>query len=284
MIKELKITQSITRRDSRSLEQYFSDITASKPLTPEQEVELAMRIKQGDIAARNELVQANLRFVVSVAKQYQTIGLPLDDLINEGNIGLIRAAEKFDPTRGFKFDTFAVWWIRQAISSALADVGRPVRLPLNMVVWVSKIRKAQVYFEQKNERLPTIGELSELVNMPEEKVRDVLANTNQAMSLDMPLKDDSDTTVGDMLIASSDATDATMEAESLRYDLNRAMMTLSPREAEIIRLSYGFDGVTMTLDEIAESFNLTRERVRQLREKALATLNHRYAPHLAMYA
>jgi len=284
MIKELKIPFSITPRDSQALLRYFADISPLHPLTPDEEVELASRIHHGDKEARDTLVRANLRFVISVAKQYQNAGIALEDLINEGNIGLIRAAERFDPTRGFKFDTFAVWWIRQAITTALADSSRMVRLPLNVVGQISRIRKAETAFEQKYERMPSADELSELLDIPVERIQELRSNGNRSISLDAPLSDDTDTTMGEMLISThSDSTDGGLMQESLRYDLGRVLETLPNREAEIIKKSFGLYGESeQSIDNIAMTMHLTRERVRQLREKALRTLRTRSAS-LTMY-
>jgi len=284
MLKELRIYQSITPRDSQSLKQYFADVNSTHPLTPDEEVELSMRIQAGDTSARNELVQANLRFVISVAKQYQNSGVSLEDLINEGNIGLIRAAERFDPTRGFKFATFAVWWIRQSITTFLAEVSRTVRLPLNVVGQLTKLRKAEARFEQDNQRLPSIDELADLVDMPEDRVRELLSSSSRTTSLDAPLTDDSESTMMDVLVSpSSDPADAGLIYESLNHDLSKALDSLPEREGAILRRHFGLDGQEETLDEIAVHFHITRERVRQLREKAIRTLQCRYSTVLNKY-
>jgi len=283
MQKELKISQSITPRDSKSLMRYFNDITSTHPLSPDEEVDLALCIRHGDVEARNRLVQANLRFVVSVAKQYQNTGVSLEDLINEGNIGLIRAAERFDPTRGFKFDTFAVWWIRQAITTALADLGRTIRLPLNVVGQVARIHKAEQEFEQKYERLPSTSELSELLDMPEERIFELTNNTSRTTSLDMPLTDDSDSTMADMLSSPIESTDSRLLHESLRYDLEQALATLTIREADIVRMCFGLGTEELSLDSIAAAQHLSRERVRQIQNRAIRMLRYRCAPTLLRY-
>lgn len=284
MVKEIKISHSITPRDNRALVQYLNDINGTHPLTPDEEVELSMRIQEGDMAARNELVRANLRFVVSVAKQYQNTGVELEDLINEGNIGLIRAAERFDPTRGFKFDTFAVWWIRQAIITALAEVSRTVRLPLNVVNQITRIKKAMAAFEQEHNRVPSNEELSAMVNLPIERISDILDMTYRTMSLDTPMAEDSDTTIGDMMASSIAATDAELMTESMRHDLGIVLSKLPVRERDILRMFFGLDSKEYSLEEIADMLHLSRERVRQLREKALRSLRKSHIGALMQYA
>jgi RNA polymerase primary sigma factor len=249
------------------------------------EADLAMRIRRGDLQARNELVTANLRFVVSVAKQYQNLGVPLDDLINEGNIGLIRAAERFDPTKGFKFATFAVWWIRQAIMLFLVDKSRLVRLPQNIVNVLSRIRSAANTFEQENQRPPSSAELAERTGMSVEKVEEYLGHTTSTISMDTPLSADSDATVGEMLPdLSSEAADEKLIAESLRHDLQVAMSSCSRREQDILRLYYGLDGEARSMDEIAMDYHLSRERVRQLIDGSIATIRSRHGEALRKYA
>ena len=284
-MKEIKITPSITPRESENISRYFANIASTHPLEPDQEADLAVRIHKGDLRARNELVTANLRFVVSVAKQYQNLGVPLDDLINEGNIGLIRAAERFDPTKGFKFATFAVWWIRQAIMLFLVDKSRMVRLPQNIVNVLSRIRSAANAFEQENQRPPSSAELAERTGMSVEKVEEYLGHTTNTISMDTPLSADSDATVGEMLPdLSSSAADETLIAESLRHDLQIAMSSCSRREQEIIRMYYGLDGEAQSMDEIAMDYHLSRERVRQLIDGSIATIRSRHGEALRKYA
>ena len=284
-MKEIKITQSITPRESENISRYFANISSTHPLDPNQEADLAMRIRRGDLKARNELVTANLRFVVSVAKQYQNLGVPLDDLINEGNIGLIRAAERFDPTKGFKFATFAVWWIRQAILSFLVDKSRMVRLPQNIAHIISRIRSAANAFEQENQRPPSMEELADRTGISAEKLEEYLGHTNNILSMDAPLSSDSDATVGEMLAdSSSEAADKALIAETLRHDLQVAMNSISRREQEIIRLYYGMDGESRSMDEIAMDYHLSRERVRQLIERSVATIRQLHGEALRKYA
>ena len=284
-MKEFKISQSITPRESENISRYLANIASTHPLGPDQEADLAMRIHKGDLQARNELVTANLRFVVSVAKQYQNLGVPLDDLINEGNIGLIRAAERFDPTRGFKFASFAVWWIRQAILAFLADKSRMVRLPLNVTNILSRLRAAANAFEQENQRTPSSAELAERTGMSVEKVEEYLGHTTSTISMDTPLSADSDATVGEMLPdTSSDAADEKLMAESLRHDLQVAMSSVTRREQEIIRMYYGLDGEARSMDEIAMDYHLSRERVRQLIDGSIATIRSRHGEALRKYA
>ena len=284
-MKEFKITQSITPRESENITRYFANISSTHPLEPDQEADLALRIRRGDLQARNELVTANLRFVVSVAKQYQNPGVPLDDLINEGNIGLIRAAERFDPTKGFKFVSFAVWWIRQAILSFLVDKSRMVRLPQNIIHVISRIRSAANAFEQENQRPPSTAELAERTRMSEEKLEEYIGHVNSTISMDAPLSSDTDVTVGEMLEdTSTEAADRVLIAESLQHDLQVAMSSVSDREQEIIRLFYGLDGEPQSMEEIAMDFHLTRERVRQLIDRSVATIRRFHGEALRKYA
>ena len=284
-MKEFKISQSITPRESQNISRYFANISSTHPLDPDQEADLAMRIRRGDLKARNELVTANLRFVVSVAKQYQNMGVSLDDLISEGNIGLVKAAERFDPTRGFKFASFAVWWIRQAILAFLADKSRMVRLPLNVTNILSRIRSTANTFEQENQRTPSSAELAERTGMSVEKVEEYLGHTTSTISMDTPLSADSDATVGEMLPdLSSSAADEKLMAESLRHDLQVAMSSCSRREQDILRLYYGLDGEARSMDEIAMDYHLSRERVRQLIEASIATIRSRHGEALRKYA
>ncbi|RMG82845.1 MAG: RNA polymerase sigma factor RpoD/SigA [Bacteroidetes bacterium] len=274
-MRQLKITKSITNRNTASLEKYLQDVSRQKMITAEEEVELAKKIKQGDEKALEKLVTANLRFVVSVAKQYQGQGLTLSDLINEGNLGLIKAAEKFDETRGFKFISYAVWWIRQSILQAIAEQARIVRLPLNQVGSVNKIKKTISQLEQEFERPPSAAELAQALDIPEEKVKDCIKISGKHVSVDAPVVEDEDFTLLDMISNNSTPnTDSKLMYESLCDEINRSLSTLSEREREIIIRFYGLNGMDypQTLEEIADEMGLTRERVRQLREKAIKRL------------
>lgn len=283
-MKEIKITPSITSRDTQNLNRYFNDISSSRPLDPEKEVELANRIQQGDLQARNELVTANLRFVISVAKQYQHMGAPLEDLINEGNIGLIRAAERFDPTKGFKFATFAVWWIRQAVLNYFVDNGQPVRFPQNVANLIYRIRTESMLFEQEHLRTPSVEELARILDLPEKRIEDYLSYNNYAVSLDAPLNSDTETTVGETLSDSAfEATDNYLISESLQNDLNVALASIPVREQQVLRMFYGLDGEPLSLDSIALELHLSRERVRQLKEKGLRTVARMHGSALAQY-
>jgi RNA polymerase primary sigma factor len=274
-MRQLKITKSITNRESASLDKYLQEIGKEELITVEEEVELAQRIKKGDQAALEKLTRANLRFVVSVAKQYQNQGLSLPDLINEGNLGLIKAAEKFDETRGFKFISYAVWWIRQSILQALAEQSRIVRLPLNQVGSLNKINKAYSKFEQEHERKPSPEELAESLELPADKVADTLRVSGRHVSVDAPFVDGEDNSLLDVLINNdSPNADRALIQESLAKEIHRALATLTEREADIIRLFFGIGCQEMTLEEIGERFGLTRERVRQIKEKAIRRLRH----------
>ncbi len=274
-MRQLKITKSITNRESASLDKYLQEIGKEELITVEEEVELAQRIKKGDQAALEKLTRANLRFVVSVAKQYQNQGLSLPDLINEGNLGLIKAAEKFDETRGFKFISYAVWWIRQSILQALAEQSRIVRLPLNQVGSLNKINKAYSKFEQENERKPSPEELAESLELPADKVADTLRVSGRHVSVDAPFVDGEDNSLLDVLVNNdSPNADRALIQESLAREIHRALATLTEREADIIRLFFGIGCQEMTLEEIGERFGLTRERVRQIKEKAIRRLRH----------
>jgi len=274
-MRQLKITKSITNRESASLDKYLQEIGKEELITVEEEVELAQRIKKGDQAALEKLTRANLRFVVSVAKQYQNQGLSLPDLINEGNLGLIKAAEKFDETRGFKFISYAVWWIRQSILQALAEQSRIVRLPLNQVGSLNKINKAFSKFEQEHERKPSPEELAESLELPADKVADTLRVSGRHVSVDAPFVDGEDNSLLDVLVNNdSPNADRTLIQESLAREIHRALATLTEREADIIRLFFGIGCQEMTLEEIGERFGLTRERVRQIKEKAIRRLRH----------
>ena len=274
-MRQLKITNSITSRGSQSLEDYLNDISKQPLLTAEEEVKLAQRIRNDDREALERLVCANLRFVVSVAKQYQNQGLTLPDLINEGNIGLIKAAEKFDETRGFKFISYAVWWIRQSILQALAEQSRMVRLPLNQVSAVSRINKLITKSEQEHERKPSAYELSELIDETPEKIRDSLRANGRPMSINAPLGEGDDSTL--LEVISDDnmpSTDGRMIDTSLATEIDRMLDTLDEREKTIVEMCFGINNREMTLDEISEKFGLSRERVRHIREKALLKLRH----------
>ncbi len=274
-MRQLKITNSITSRGSQSLEDYLNDISKQPLLTAEEEVKLAQRIRNDDREALERLVCANLRFVVSVAKQYQNQGLTLPDLINEGNIGLIKAAEKFDETRGFKFISYAVWWIRQSILQALAEQSRMVRLPLNQVSAVSRINKLIMKFEQEHERKPSAYELSELIDETPEKIRDSLRANGRPMSINAPLGEGDDSTLLEVISdENTPQADRGMIDKSLATEIERMLDTLDEREKTIVEMCFGINNREMTLDEISEKFGLSRERVRQIREKALLKLRH----------
>ena len=272
-MRQLKITKSITNRESASLDKYLQEIGREDLVSPEEEVELAQRIRKGDQRALEKLTRANLRFVVSVAKQYQNQGLSLPDLINEGNLGLIKAAEKFDETRGFKFISYAVWWIRQSILQALAEQSRIVRLPLNQVGSLNKINKALSKFEQENERQPSSDELSEMIDVPKDKISDTLRVSGRHVSVDAPIVEGEDNSLLDVLPnTDSPSADRGLVNESLNTEIERALSTLSSREREIIKSFFGIGCQEMTLEEIGERFGLTRERVRQIKEKAIRRL------------
>ena len=272
-MRQLKITKSITNRESASLDKYLQEIGREELISVEEEVELAQRIRKGDRAALEKLTRANLRFVVSVAKQYQNQGLSLPDLINEGNLGLIKAAEKFDETRGFKFISYAVWWIRQSILQALAEQSRIVRLPLNQVGSLNKINKAFSRFEQENERRPSPEELAEELDIPIDKITDTIKISGRHISVDAPFVEDEDNSLLDVLVnEDSPVADHSLINESLLTEINRALEILSEREREIIKMFFGIGYVEMTLEEIGDKFGLTRERVRQIKEKAIRRL------------
>ncbi|MDO4461271.1 MAG: RNA polymerase sigma factor RpoD/SigA [Bacteroidia bacterium] len=274
-MRQLKITKSITNRESASLDKYLQEIGREELITVEEEVELAQRIKQGDERALEKLTRANLRFVVSVAKQYQNQGLSLPDLINEGNLGLIKAAEKFDETRGFKFISYAVWWIRQSILQALAEQSRIVRLPLNQVGSLNKINKAFNKFEQENERRPSAEELADQLDLPADKVADTLRVSGRHISVDAPFVEGEDNNLLDVLVNNdSPNADRQLINESLSREIERALSTLTERESDIVKLFFGIGCQEMTLEEIGERFGLTRERVRQIKEKAIRRLRH----------
>ncbi|MDD3404825.1 MAG: RNA polymerase sigma factor RpoD/SigA [Paludibacteraceae bacterium] len=272
-MRQLKITKSITNRESASLDKYLQEIGREELISVEEEVELAQRIRKGDRVALEKLTRANLRFVVSVAKQYQNQGLSLPDLINEGNLGLIKAAEKFDETRGFKFISYAVWWIRQSILQALAEQSRIVRLPLNQVGSLNKINKAFSRFEQENERRPSPEELADELDIPIDKIADTMKISGRHVSVDAPFVEGEDNSLLDVLVnEDSPIADRSLIGESLLTEINRALEMLSEREREIIKMFFGIGYSEMTLEEIGDKFGLTRERVRQIKEKAIRRL------------
>ncbi|MEJ2583664.1 MAG: sigma-70 family RNA polymerase sigma factor [Robiginitalea sp.] len=275
-MRQLKITKQVTNRETASLDKYLQEIGKVDLITADEEVELAQRIKAGDQTALEKLTKANLRFVVSVAKQYQNQGLTLPDLINEGNLGLIKAAQRFDETRGFKFISYAVWWIRQSILQALAEQSRIVRLPLNKIGSINKINKTFAYLEQAHERAPSAEEIAKELDMTVEDVKQSLKNSGRHVSMDAPLIDGEDSNLYDVLRSGeSPNPDKDLLHESLRTEIERALETLTPREADVIRLYFGLAGQhSMTLEEIGETFDLTRERVRQIKEKAIRRLKH----------
>ena len=283
-MRQLKITKSITNRESASLDKYLQEIGRKDLITVDEEVELAQRIKQGDQAALDKLVSANLRFVVSVAKQYQNQGLSLPDLIDEGNLGLIKAAQKFDETRGFKFISYAVWWIRQSILQALAEQSRIVRLPLNQVGSLNKIGKALQRFEQENERRPSASELADQLDVPVEKIADTMKVSGCHVSVDAPFVDGEDNSLLDVLPNDdSPMADASLNQESLAKEVNRALDQLNPRERDILKMFFGIGCQEMTLEEIGAKFDLTRERVRQIKEKAIRRLKGQKSKLLKAY-
>ena len=272
-MRQLKITKSITNRESESLEKYLQEIGREEMISVEEEVELAQRIKKGDHKALERLTRANLRFVVSVAKQYQNQGLSLPDLINEGNLGLIKAAEKFDETRGFKFISYAVWWIRQSILQAIAEKSRIVRLPLNQVGSVNKINRMLNKFEQENERRPSIEEISLETNLPEDKVDEAMSANTRHVSVDAPFSEGDEGSLLDVLVnESSPMADRQLVIESLQAEIKQALRMLNERERNVIEAFFGIDGPEMTLEEIGSKYGLTRERVRQIKEKAIRRL------------
>lgn len=274
-MRQLKISKSITNRESASLDKYLQEIGHEELLSVDEEVELAQKIKKGDRRALERLTRANLRFVVSVAKQYQNQGLSLPDLINEGNVGLIKAAEKFDETRGFKFISYAVWWIRQSILQAIAEQSRIVRLPLNQVGSVNKINRELNKFEQEHERRPSVDEIADRIDLPEDKIEEAMKANNRHVSMDAPFVDGEDNSLLDVL-ADNDMpmADKALVQESLRKEIDRAIDLLNDREQKVVRAFFGIGTPEMTLEEIGDKYNLTRERVRQIKEKAIRRLRH----------
>ncbi len=275
-MRQLKITKQLTNREITSLDKYLQEIGRLEMISPEGEVKLAQRIKAGDQIALEKLTKANLRFVVSVAKQYQNQGMSLPDLINEGNLGLIKAAQRFDETRGFKFISYAVWWIRQSILQALAEQSRIVRLPLNKISSLNKITKAYVRLEQELERTPNASEVAAALDIPVSEVTENMRNSGKHLSMDAPLATDEENTMYDFMKNEDGSTpESELMYESLKMEINRAISTLSPKEGDIVKMFFGLEGYPpMTLDEIGEKFDLTRERVRQIKEKAIRRLEH----------
>ena len=274
-MRQLKITKSITNRESAALEKYLQEISKETMISAEEEVELAQRIKKGDQKALERLTKANLRFVVSVAKQYQNQGLSLPDLINEGNLGLLKAAERFDETRGFKFISYAVWWIRQSILQAISEQSRIVRLPLNQVGSVNKINREINRFEQINERRPSVEEIAEKVDLPQAKIDEAMAINGHQISVDAPFVEGEDNSLLDVM-ANNDApmADRELVAESLKSEIQTALNALNERERNVVEASYGINQPELTLEEIGSKFGLTRERVRQIKEKAIRKLRN----------
>lgn len=274
-MRQLKISKSITNRESASLEKYLQEIGHQDLLTVDEEVELAQQIRKGDRKALERLTKANLRFVVSVAKQYQNKGLSLPDLINEGNLGLIKAAERYDETRGFKFISYAVWWIRQSILQAIAEQSRIVRLPLNQVGSVNRIARELNKFEQENERKPSVEEMADRIDLPEEKIAEAMKINTNHVSMDAPFADGEDNSLLDVLPnTDSPSTDNVLDQESLRTEIGRVLDVLNDREQKVIKAFFGIGMQEMTLEEIGDKYNLTRERVRQIKEKAIRRLRY----------
>jgi RNA polymerase primary sigma factor len=282
-MRQLKISKQVTNRETKSLNAYLQEVSKIDLITADEEVELAQRIREGDEAALNKMVNSNLRFVVSVAKQYQNQGLSLSDLINEGNVGLVKAAKRFDETRGFKFISYAVWWIRQSILQAIAEQSRTVRLPLNKIGTINKIRKAQVYLQQRLERTPTAKELAQELEMTIDQVKSSLKNANRSLSMDAPFQEgENENNLYDVIKSGeSPNPDKQLIRESLQTEIDRALNTLTEREADVVRLNFGLaNQPAMTLQEIGDTFDLSRERVRQIREKAIRRLRAQSRSHI----
>lgn len=282
-MRQLKITKQVTNRATKSLNTYLQDVSKIDMITAEEEVELAQRIRNGDQRALDKLTRSNLRFVISVAKQYQNQGLSLPDLINEGNVGLVKAARRFDETRGFKFISYAVWWIRQSILQALAEQSRVVRLPLNKIGDINKIRKASIHLEQIHQRPPSAEEIALELDMTLSSVKQSLKNANRSLSMDAPFNEgENDNNLYDVISSTkSPNPDKELMHESLKIEINRALETLSPREGDVVKLNFGLSGhPPMTLQEIGDTFALSRERVRQIREKAIRRLRQESKSHI----
>ncbi|MAZ72549.1 MAG: RNA polymerase subunit sigma [Flavobacteriaceae bacterium] len=282
-MRQLKITKQVTNRETKSLNSYLQDVSKIDMITAEEEVELAQRIRAGDQRALDKLTRSNLRFVISVAKQYQNQGLRLPDLINEGNVGLVKAAKRFDETRGFKFISYAVWWIRQSILQALAEQSRVVRLPLNKIGDINKIRKASIHLEQVHERKPSAAEIAKELDMTISNVKQSLKNANRSLSMDAPFQEgENDNNLYDVISSGETPNpDKSLIHESLKIEIDRALDTLAPREADVVRLNFGLSNQpAMTLQEIGDTFDLSRERVRQIREKAIRRLRKESKSHI----
>jgi RNA polymerase primary sigma factor len=282
-MRQLKITKQVTNRETKSLNSYLQDVSKIDMITAEEEVELAQKIRAGDQRALDKLTRSNLRFVISVAKQYQNQGLRLPDLINEGNVGLVKAAKRFDETRGFKFISYAVWWIRQSILQALAEQSRVVRLPLNKIGDINKIRKASIHLEQVHERKPSAAEIAKELDMTISNVKQSLKNANRSLSMDAPFQEgENDNNLYDVISSGETPNpDKSLIHESLKIEIDRALDTLAPREADVVRLNFGLSNQpAMTLQEIGDTFDLSRERVRQIREKAIRRLRKESKSHI----
>lgn len=282
-MRQLKITKQVTNRETKSLNSYLQDVSKIDLITAEEEVELAQRIRAGDQEALDKLTKSNLRFVISVAKQYQNQGLTLSDLINEGNVGLVKAARRFDETRGFKFISYAVWWIRQSILQAISEQSRVVRLPLNKIGDINKIRKAAIHLEQVHERVPSAAEIALEVDMSISNVKQALKNSSRSLSMDAPFQEgENENNLYDIMSSGeSPNPDKGLLQDSLRIEIGRALDTLSPRESDVVRLSFGLSGQpAMSLQEIGDTFDLSRERVRQIREKAIRRLRQQSKSHI----
>ena len=282
-MRQLKITKQVTNRETKSLNSYLQDVSKIDMITAEEEVELAQRIREGDQSALDKLTKANLRFVISVAKQYQNQGLTLSDLINEGNVGLVKAAQRFDETRGFKFISYAVWWIRQSILQAIAEQSRVVRLPLNKIGDINKIRKASIHLEQVHQRVPSASEIAKELDMTVSSVKQSLKNSSRSLSMDAPFQEgENDNNLYDVISSGETPNpDKALIHESLKIEIDRALDTLAPREADVVKLNFGLSGQpAMTLQEIGYTFELSRERVRQIREKAIRRLRQESKSHI----
>ena len=282
-MRQLKITKQVTNRETKSLNSYLQDVSKIDMITAEEEVELAQRIREGDQSALDKLTKANLRFVISVAKQYQNQGLTLSDLINEGNVGLVKAAQRFDETRGFKFISYAVWWIRQSILQAIAEQSRVVRLPLNKIGDINKIRKASIHLEQVHQRVPSASEIAKELDMTVRSVKQSLKNSSRSLSMDAPFQEgENDNNLYDVISSGETPNpDKALIHESLKIEIDRALDTLAPREADVVKLNFGLSGQpAMTLQEIGDTFELSRERVRQIREKAIRRLRQESKSHI----